>query len=80
MASNLRSVSVSVMYGLSSVEPVPEALSVISVISCVPLVASVSLRRRGCVTLPPATLLCKLCLFTLLPMPPNLIKDRTLSM
>ena len=68
MASNLRSVSVSVMYGLPSVETVPKALSVISVISCVPLVASVSLRRRAPCDITP-------CHFTLLVMPVYSVTD-----
>ncbi len=34
--------------------------------------------RGGLNVANPATLFCKPCLFTPLPMPPNLIKDRTL--
>ena len=83
-------------------QPVPKALSVISVRSALPLATGgtqeflcekifllfpLFLRDLKicvicviCVPLPPATLLRKPCLFTPLPMPPNLIKDRTLSM
>ena len=57
-------------------QPVPKALSFISFISA-GLKNLCDLCNLCAIT--PATLLRKPCLFTPLPMPPNLIKDRTLS-